>query len=186
METQFNIKNVLEVGKIQNELDYERALIADRKLRVLAKENHRFKAMRIKLRDLIEVYGNKHWSKQAKISKDKLRESDIAESIAELERIFLENRKALIKSRLKKLGTTQQDLGKILGHKSKTHMSELINGVSPFVMKDIVIIHRLLKIDFGDLIPTFLPERDRLKIKSSLEELDNPKLKLSSQDFELV
>ena len=65
-------------------------------------------------------------------------------------------------------------------------MSELINGVSPFVMKDIVVIHRLLNIDFSNLIPTFLPQKDRLKIKSSLEELDNPKLRLSSQDFELV
>jgi len=65
-------------------------------------------------------------------------------------------------------------------------MSELINGVNPFVMKDIVVIHILLKIEFGDLVPTFLPQQVRLKIKSALEEFDNPKLKLSSQDFELV
>lgn len=41
---------------IQNELDFERALIADRKLRVLSKENPKFKTVRKKLRDLIEQY----------------------------------------------------------------------------------------------------------------------------------
>lgn len=186
METQFDIEKILDSNKIQSELDYERTLIADRKLRILAKENHRFKAIRIKLRDLIEDYESKHWSNKSKINEQKLRESDLAESIAEFERIFLENRKTLIKSRLKKLEISQQDLGEILGHRSKTYMSELINGVSPFVLKDIVIINRLLKIDLGDLVPTFLSQKIRAKIQYSLGKLDNPKLKLSSQDFELV
>ena len=31
MKTQFDIEKVLEAGKLQNELEYERALIADRK-----------------------------------------------------------------------------------------------------------------------------------------------------------
>jgi len=185
METQFNIENVLKAGKIQNELDYERALIADRKLRVLAKNNSRFKSIREKLRDLIEVYENKYWSKNSKIDESILRESDIAESIAEIERLFLETRKSLIKTRLQKIGISQQELGKILGHNSKSYMSELINGVSPFVLKDLVVINWLLKIDLVDLIPTFLPQKERLKIKSSLQELNNPKLKFSSTDFEL-
>ncbi len=30
---------MIKIGEIQNELDFERALIADRKLRVLSKEN---------------------------------------------------------------------------------------------------------------------------------------------------
>ena len=43
MKTHFDIKEIVESGSISNELDYERALIADRKLRLLAKENLHFK-----------------------------------------------------------------------------------------------------------------------------------------------
>jgi len=186
MDTQFDIETILETGKIQNELDYERALIADRKLRVLAKENPRFKAMRIKLRNLIEIYENKYWSKNSKIDKGKLRESDIAEIIAEIERLFLENRKQLIKTCLKKVGLTQQELGVILGHNSKSYTSELINGVSPFVLKDLVVINRLLKIELVDLVPTFLPQKERIKIKTHIKKLKNPQLKLSAKDFEIA
>jgi hypothetical protein len=58
MKTQFDISQLLEAGKIQNELDFERAMIVDRKLRVLSKENPEFKSVRKKLRDLIEQYEN--------------------------------------------------------------------------------------------------------------------------------
>jgi hypothetical protein len=70
--------------EILNELDFERAMIADRKLRVLAKENPKFKSVRKKLRDLIEQYENKNWSADSNISDKKLRESDVAEFIAKL------------------------------------------------------------------------------------------------------
>ncbi|AFD06312.1 hypothetical protein [Solitalea canadensis] len=39
MKTHFDIEEFVKRGKIENELDLERALIADRKLRNLAKEN---------------------------------------------------------------------------------------------------------------------------------------------------
>ncbi|MGB1283228.1 MAG: hypothetical protein ACPG44_02070 [Polaribacter sp.] len=58
MDTQFDISHLIEIGKIQSELDFERALITDRKLRVLSKENPKFKSVRKKLRDLIEEYEN--------------------------------------------------------------------------------------------------------------------------------
>ena len=186
METQFNISNMLKSGTIQNDMDYERALIADRNLRILAKENSHFKKLRLELRDLIETYEIKHWSKESEIDERKLRESDVAETVAELERIFLENRKLLIKNRLQKIGLSQQEFGTILGHNSKTYISELVNGMSPFTLKDLVVIHRLLKIDLGDLLPTFLPQKERKKIKSSIKKLNNPHLKLSTKDFELA
>ena len=53
-KTQFDISELIENGKIQNELEFERALIADRKLRVLSKENPKLTSVRKKLRDLIE------------------------------------------------------------------------------------------------------------------------------------
>ena len=186
MKTQFDISQLIETGKIQNELDFERALIADRKLRVLSKENPKFKSVRKKLRDLIEQYENHNWSAESKISDKKLRESDIAELITEKERLFIQRRKELIRKKLKNLNLTQQDFGKILGHQSKSYMSELMNGVSPFSLKDLIVINRVLKINLTDLVPTFLPQSDRVKIRTTIKKLDNPKLKLSKEDLAIA
>jgi len=186
MKTQFDIEKIIELGKILNELDFERALIADRKLRVLAKENSKLKSVRKKLRDLIQDYESNNWSGKSKIGEKRLRESDSAEIIAEKERLFIERRKELIKSKLKRLNLNQKELGVLLGHKSKSYISELMNGVSPFSLKDLVIINRLLKIDLTDLVPIFLPHTEHIKIKSFIEKLDNPKLQLSKDDFTLV
>lgn len=43
MQKAFDIEQLVEAGAITNELDYERAMIADRKLRLLAKESVHFK-----------------------------------------------------------------------------------------------------------------------------------------------
>jgi len=182
-KTQFDISELIENGKIQNELEFERALIADRKLRVLSKENPKLKSVRKKLRDLIEQYENQNWNADSNISDKKLRESDIAELIAEKERLFIKRRKELIRNKLKSLNLTQQDFGKILGHQSKSYISELINGISAFSLKDLIVINRLLKIDLSDLVPTFLPQSDRVKINAAIKKLDNPKLKLCKEDL---
>jgi antitoxin component HigA of HigAB toxin-antitoxin module len=186
MKIQFDISELIKTGKIQNELDFERALIADRKLRVLSKENPKFKSDRKKLRDLIEQYENENWSAESKISNKKLRESDFAELIAEKERLFIQRRKELIKKKLKNLNLTQQDFGKVLGHQSKSYMSELINGVCPFSLKDLIVINRILKINLTDLVPTFLPQSDRVKIRTTIKKLDNPKLKLNKDDLAIA
>ena len=59
-KTQFDMSELIENEEILNELDFERALIADRKLRVLAKENPKYNIIRKRLRDLIEAYENKN------------------------------------------------------------------------------------------------------------------------------
>jgi len=186
MKTQFDISKLLEFGKIQNELDFERALIADRKLRVLSKDDPKYRVIRKKLRDLIEDYENKNWATNSRITDKKIRESDLSEFIADKERQFIQNRKELIRKKLKNLNLTQQDLGKVLGHRSKSYMSELMNGISPFSLKDLIVINRLLKIDLTDLVPVFLPQSDRIRIRTSIQKLDNPKLKLSNDDFALA
>ena len=86
MKSNFDIEKTVEKGIITNELDYERALIADRKLRLLAKENPHLKSIRSKLRDIIEKYENAEWSDVDKIDDRKLLESDKSERIAELAR----------------------------------------------------------------------------------------------------
>lgn len=90
MKTLFNIENIIKKGSITNELDYDRALIADRKLRLLAKEDPHYKTMRSKLRDLIEKYESAEWSDVNKIDDEKLIESEKSEHIAEQERLFFE------------------------------------------------------------------------------------------------
>ncbi len=185
MKTQLDIMKLIAQGEIHNELDFERALIADRKLRVLSKKDSKFKAIRIKLKNLIEVYEKQHWSAASPIDESQLLESDLAEALAEKERQFIARRKGLIKIKLKQLALSQQDFGKILGHHTKSYISELMNGVRPFSLKDLIVINRLLQIDLTDLVPTFLPQTERIKIRTSLEKLQHPKLYLSSDDFAL-
>ena len=91
----------------------------------------------------------------------------------------------MIRAKLKAWDLTQGNLGTILGHKSKTHMSELMNGIKPFTLKDLVIISRLLKIEINVLIPKFLSQEDELRVKSAVQNLDKP-IKLSSDDLVLV
>ncbi len=186
MKTHFDIGKLVENGSITNELDYERALIADRKLRLLSKENAHFKTLRQKLRDLIEQYENSEWNNVESVTNEKILESDKSERIAETERIFIDKRKQEIRKRLKELDLNQEDLALLLGHKSKSHMSELINGIKPFTLKDLIIINRLLNVEIKKLVPVYLTKEDQIKIKEAIRQLDKPKIRLSSDDLTLV
>lgn len=183
MKTEFDIEAILKKGRLSNELDYERALVAERKLRVLAKGDAQFKKMRLDLRFIIERYERDEWSDVNAVDDRKLIQSEKAEFIADKERAFMEERKQVIRRRLKQLELTQENLGSILGHKSKTHMSELMNGIKPFTLKDLIIIHRLLKIEMSVLIPVFLSNSDQEKVKRAVSKLDKPKVKLEANDF---
>jgi transcriptional regulator with XRE-family HTH domain len=182
MKEQTDLNSILKAGKLNNELDFERALIIDRKLRLIAKENPELLESRKKLRLIIKQFEKSNWSRESEIDDFKIKESDIAEFIAEQERIFLENRKNIIKKRLSQLNLSQQELGKILGH-GKSYMSELINGISPFSMKDLIIINRLFGIKLDSLIPIIISQNDRRRIKLILAELDNQDLKLEKEDL---
>lgn len=182
MKTQFDIEKIIKNGKIENELDFERALIADRKLRILSKESSHYKSLRKKLRDIIEEYEKNQWSDLNLIDENKIKESDLAEFFAEKERAFIERRKTLIKEKLKEININQQEFGFILGHKSKTYTSELINGLSSFTLRDLIIINQLLKIDLSHLVPIFLSNKDQEKVKAAIHELNKP-LKLAKGDL---
>ena len=183
MKTHFDIDSIIKKGFIANELDYERALIADRKLRLLAKENPHFKTLRSKLRSIIEKYESAEWSDVDEIDDKKLTESDKSEFIAEQERLFIEQRKQVIRQKIKEADLTQENLATILGHKSKTHMSELMNGIKPFTLRDLIIINRLFNIEIDVLIPRFLSNKDQAEVKEALEKLDKPAVKLSCDDL---
>jgi len=51
-----------------------------------------------------------------------------------------------------------------------------MNEVSPFSMRDLIILHRLFRIKLENLIPTIISERDRVRIKTSLAELNKPEI----------
>lgn len=185
MSSNFNINTIIKNGAITNQLDYERALDADRKLRLLAKSDSSMKTLRSRLRDIIEVFEKKHWVDENAVTDEQMMESDVAESISEQEQLFFRRRKEIIIKKLKKLGITQQEFGIILGHKSKSYTSELMNGICPFTITDLVLINQLLKINFSDLIPTFIEAEEKRKISSSIKQI-KPNLKLSNSDFSLV
>lgn len=183
MKTEFDIEAILKKGRLSNELDYERALVAERKLRLLAKEDAQFTTMRQQLRVLLEAYELGEWSDPSSIDDRQLIKSEKAEFIAEQERQFMETRKRTIRNRLKQLELTQENMASILGHKSKTHMSELMNGIKPFTLKDLIIMHRILKIEMSVLVPVFLSDADQKRVKSAVDQLNKPKVKLAAEDL---
>ena len=180
-----DLDKILREGRLANELDFERAAITDRKLRVLVKEHPELADKRQQLRVILKDYENRIWDKDY-VSDEKMQESDLAERIAEEERFFLHTRRELIRNRLQVLSLSQKDLGKLLGHKSVTYISELVNGINSFTTHDLIVIHLLLKIEFKDLIPTILNNDEREKLTSVVQELNNPKLKINEQTLELI
>jgi len=182
--TIFDIDKLLSKGYIESEYELEQSLHADRQLRLLIEENPSLKKKRSKLRELIIEYESKHWSLDSEISDKQIEESDQAEIIVEKERQFNQRRKRLIKSKLKRLNLNQQEFGEILGHNSKSYMSELMNGVSPFTLKDLIVISKLLKINLSKLVFTNIPFSDRKKIEKAIKKLRKPELKLDINEFE--
>lgn len=179
-----DIRALVKGGKLTNETAYQRALTADRRLRLMGGEDPALKTLRNQLRELIAAYEAQQWSDVFQISDKQIIESDEAERIADLERQFISRRKELIVSRLKKLGLKQQDLGTLLNHR-KSYVSELLNGIRPFSAGDLILIHRLLRIDLKDLFLTAIPAETRKRIRMSVEKSFPHQLKVRERDFDL-
>lgn len=184
MDSQIDLNTLLQKGYITDELELERAFILENKLRLLAKNQPEYIESRKKIRQIIKEYEQNNWSKNTVIDEEKIKESDLAEIIAQEERIFLLARKNLIKKKIAEFGYNQQDLGVVLGH-TKSYMSELMNGISPFQMKDLIIIHKLFHISLKNLIPVTLPQAERTRITTSLQEI-KPKIKNKKKELILV
>ncbi len=178
MDLQVGLKKLLKKGILSNELDFQRASIIDRQMRLLVKEFPELNEDRKQLRALLKAYEDKHWVEE-EITDKKVRDSDLAGHFAEQERVFLEKRKNAIKLKLKEKGLTQKELATILGHSSATYMSELMNGVNPFTLNDLIVIHHLLNIELENLIPTILTRQVRSRVLETITKLNNPHLKLS-------
>jgi plasmid maintenance system antidote protein VapI len=182
MKDILDIKEVENIERLENEYDLEKASLLERKLRLMIDENTDLKPIRKKLRDLIKEYEDREWSDLDNITDSQVEESDKAEEIVNYEQKFINQRKESIRKKLKEFDMTQQDLGLILGH-PKSYMSELINGISQFTLKDLVIIHRILGVNLNILIPTFLQSETRDKLRESIRNLNKPKLGLRKTEL---
>lgn len=180
-----DIEKLIASGVIKNELEYQRAMVANRKLRLLAESSAHFKNLRSKLLDLLEKYEKIVWSDADTVSVAQVDQSDLAAAIAEKERIFFEKRKKTIQRKLKEFNLTQEELGLILGHKSKTHMSELINGVKPFTLTDIVVISKIFKLEIDLLIPKYLTYDKIDRINTAIDVINKPKLNTAKRELAL-
>jgi plasmid maintenance system antidote protein VapI len=182
MKDILNIKEIEKIERLENEYDLEKASLLERKLRLMMDENPDLKPIRKKLRDLIKEYEDREWSDFDKITDSQVLESDKAEVIVNYEQKFFNKRKETIRKKLNEYDMTQQDLGIILGH-PKSYISELINGVSQFTLKDLVIIHRIFGINLNILVPTFLQSETRDKVRESIKKLNKPKLGLRKTEL---
>jgi len=182
MKDLINIREIENIQKLENEYDLQKALLLDKKLRLMVEDDSSLKPIQVKLFNLIHEYETENWSHTESITDKQIEETENAELLVEIERKFILERKNSIRKRLKSYDMTQQDLGILLGHK-KSYMSELINGVSQLSMKDLVIIHRVLKIELSKLIPTYLQYETREKVNKSILLLNKPKLKLRKKDL---
>jgi transcriptional regulator with XRE-family HTH domain len=177
-----DIRDIKNIERLENEYDLQKALLLDRKLRLLIKEDESLKPVRQKLRKLIKDYEDKYWSDSEKITDSQFLAAEEAESEVEKEREFIKQRKEIIFQKLKNLDMNQQELGQLLGH-GKTYISELMNGVSKFSLKDLLIIHHVLDIDLEKLIPPFLQNETKENLKESILKLNKPKLKSRKRIF---
>jgi len=177
-----NIRDIEQVEKLENEYDFQKGLLLDKKLRLMVKEQPELRPLRKKLRRLMTEYEERVWSDPEQLTDKQLDDSDKAESIVEAERKFIKKRRDAIRKNLEEYDMTQQDLGDLLGH-SKSYISELMNGVSQFSMRDLVIIHRIFEINLKTLIPTYLQSDTRNRIKETITRLNKPKLKLKKNDL---
>ena len=182
MKDLINIRDIENIQKLDNEYDLQKALLLDRKLRLMVEEDSSLKPIQLKLFNLIHAYETENWSYSESITDKQVEETENAELLIEIERMFLLQRKDCIRKRLKSYDMTQQDLGVLLGHK-KSYMSELMNGVSQLSLKDLVIIHRLLNIELSKLIPTYLQNETRDRVNKSILQLNKPKLRLRKKDL---
>lgn len=176
-QTKFNLEDIIKRGKINSEIEFQR--LKPFYFRLKEKDK------KLKLSKIIAKWEEEHWSNEDEISDDDVRVSDYAQLIAEKESLFVVQRKRLIKEKLKQLGIKQTVLQRLLGLKSETHMSEIINGHAPFTLNHVVIINRLLKIPMSKLIFGYVEEKDVVRIKRVTSE-ENIKIKLKKDVLELV
>lgn len=65
-------------------------------------------------------------------------------------------------------------------------MSELINGLAPFTLNHVIVIHELFGLPLSLLIPTYLPQPQRIRIQKTLKVLEIKSIELKEPQLELL
>jgi transcriptional regulator with XRE-family HTH domain len=176
---EFDLKALLAIGSISSELEFQRASMADRSLRLLAEDDPALNSVRKSLRQMLRDYEKIHWSNAEAVTEEQVTESDAAEELAFAELDFVLRRRKLILAKLKEFCLKQKDLAAVLSH-SKSYTSELLNGIRPFSTGDLILIHNLLRIDLNDLLITTLSEETKQKVNAVISQIatenQNPKV----------
>jgi hypothetical protein len=73
MKEQIDLRDFLKKGELTSELDLERALILDRKLRLIIKEQPEFASERKRLRSIIKSYEKAHWNSDSDITDQQIK-----------------------------------------------------------------------------------------------------------------
>jgi hypothetical protein len=173
-----DIKKLLDAGRIETELDYERVMLADRYLRLQEKDQPGLRTTRDTLHELIVDFETRRWSDRTLITDAQIEESDAAEIQAEEEYAFIKQRRKLILTKLNELSLRQKDLAILLNH-NKSYTSELLNGIRPFSSNDLILIHLLFKIRLEDLFITILSRETLARLNATIDKISisNPKAK---------
>jgi antitoxin component HigA of HigAB toxin-antitoxin module len=181
---EMSVRQMVGNGRLKTELDFERAVLAERFLQLLIEDQPELEPLRKEVRSMIMDYESIQWSKDV-VSEAQIAESDLAEAQADTEFRFFISRRELILSKLKSHDLRQNDLANILAH-SKSYTSELLNGIRAFSTKDLIVVHKLLDIKLEDLFFTEIPLEVKERIKSTLDKIPERKNKLQPQTLEMA
>jgi len=155
---------MFKIKPIENEFDYEKALVQLRKLRGAEKNSDEYNLREV-LKLLIVNYENKNypfgnenfeeWANSLQknnLSERKLKEIEEAEKKLNNELNFEEKRIKIIKQKLKEKHLKQNDLVKIIGA-DKSYISQLLHGRKKFTVQIISKLNHFLEIPYELLIP---------------------------------
>lgn len=169
---EFDVNALIASGSITSELEFQRASMADRSLRLLAEDNPALNVTRAALRELLIQYEAVHWSNADAVTNEQVVESDAAEDLAFAELKFVKRRREIILGKLREQGLKQKDLAALLLH-SESYTSELLNGIRAFSTADLILIHKLFKIELKDLLITTLSDETREKVNATIERISS-------------
>lgn len=174
--SEMDIEALVRQGELTSEMDLQRASLGVNLLGVESKHNPALVPLRRKLVSMIIAYEAEHWSGKQPVSDEQVEESDLAEQRVAAEMQFLKDRKERILKSLEQYTLNQNDLAAILAH-SKSYTSELLNGIRSFSMNDLIIIHRLFKINLEDLIFTEISADVEERIRATIQKSTKNALK---------
>ena len=95
MKDLVNVRDIKNIQKLDNEYDFQKALLLDRKLRLMVEEDSSLIPVQVKLFDLIQAYEAENWTNSELITDEQIGETENAELLVEIERTKREYQKTI-------------------------------------------------------------------------------------------